>query len=202
MNKLHHKHLFNYFKRYFELSEKEEELIYDYFKLKIVNKGEHLISEGEICQFNSFIVSGALRMYKLDDNFKEYTLQFAFKDWWIGDINSFINEQPSKLNIEAMDNCVLLQIKREDQINLLSSNHKFNTLFRELAEKALIMSNTRTLLNIGENARTRYEAFLKTYEKHISFIPQKYIASYIGVTPEFLSKLRSECKEQMIDSDF
>ncbi len=112
--------------------------------------------------------------------------------WWIGDIGSFHSEEPSKLYIEAMENSVILQIKKEDQLRLFVEYPKFNRIFRVFTENALVASQRRVLQNISSTAEERYLDFVKRYPYFFNRISNVQIASFLGVTPEFLSTIRKK----------
>lgn len=131
-------------------------------------------------------------MYMLDGNGKEHNLQFAVENWWIGDIASFYSEKPSKLNIEAIENSVVLQIKREHQIRLFVEHPKFNRIFRVFTENALVSYQRRVLQNISSTAEERYVDFVERYPHFFNRISNVQIASFLGVTPEFLSTIRKK----------
>ena len=131
-------------------------------------------------------------MYLVDEKGKEHNLQFAVEHWWIGDIGSFHSEKPSKLYIEALENSIILQIKKEDQLKLFLDYPKFNRIFRVLAENAMVSLQNRILQNISSTAEERYLDFLNRYPYFFNRISNVQIASYLGVTPEFLSTIRKK----------
>lgn len=131
-------------------------------------------------------------MYMLDGNGKEHNLQFAIENWWIGDIASFHSEEPSRLFIEAIENSIILQIKKEDQLRLFVDYPKFNRIFRVFTENALVSYQRRVLQNISSTAEERYIDFMNRYPDLFSRISNVQIASFLGITPEFLSIIRKK----------
>ena len=131
-------------------------------------------------------------MYMIDNNGKAHNLQFAIENWWIGDIGSFQSGKPSKLYIEALENSIVLQIKKEDQLKLFVDFPKFNRIFRVFTENALVTTQQRVLQNISSTAEERYLNFLERYPYFFNRISNVQIASYLGVTPEFLSTIRKK----------
>lgn len=131
-------------------------------------------------------------MFYLDNQFKEHNLTFAFENHWIGDIASFITQTPSRLNVQAIENVKVLQISHSDQERLLKQFQPINVLFRKLTEKALSISNDRILNLISSTSAQRYKSFLERYKEFDNRLPNSYVASYIGVTPEYYSKLKKE----------
>ena len=182
--------LITYFEKYLPLEEEEISFLESVFKERKVRRRQFILQEGDVCKVNSFVVEGCFRMYMVDENGKEHNLQFSVENWWIGDIGSFHSEQPSKLYIEAMENSVILQIKKENQLKLFVDFPKFNRIFRVFTEKALISFQRRVLQNISSTAEERYLDFIERYPYFFNRISNVQIASYLGVTPEFLSTIR------------
>ncbi|MCB0539463.1 MAG: Crp/Fnr family transcriptional regulator [Bacteroidetes bacterium] len=184
------KPIIDYFNRLLPLDEEESAVVEQVFKERRVKRRQFILQEGDVCKFNTFVVEGCFRMYMVDDNGKEHNLQFAIENWWIGDIGSFHTGEPSKLNIEAIENAVVLQINKADQLRLYVEYPKFNRIFRVLTENALISSQKRILQNISSTAEERYLDFVQRYPHFFNRISNVQIASYLGVTPEFLSTIR------------
>ncbi len=168
----------------------EADFLKSVFTEKKVRRRQYILQEGDVCHVNSFVVEGCFRMYLVDAQGKEHNLQFAIENWWILDMESFYFGKPSRLNIEAIENSVVYQIKKEDQLNLYVKYPKFNRIFRVLSENALIANQKRVLQNISSTAEERYLNFLNQYPQLFNRISNVQIASYIGVTPEFLSTIR------------
>lgn len=160
------------------------------FKERSVKRRQYILQAGDISKLNTFVVDGCFKMFMIDANGKEHNLQFAIENWWIGDIGSFHSEQPSKLYIEAIENSVILQINKEDQLKLFVEHPKFNRIFRVITENALVSTQRRVLQNISSTAEERYVDFMERYPQFFNRISNVQIASYLGVTPEFLSTIR------------
>lgn len=182
--------LIRYFNKLLPLSEEEKSVVEDLFKLRKIKRRQFILQQGEVSKMNTFVVEGCLKMYMVDSNGKEHNLQFAIENWWIGDIGSFHTEQPSKLYIEAIEDSVILQINKKDQLKLFVEFPKFNRIFRVLTENALVSSQKRVLQNISSTAEERYLDFMERYPYFFNRISNVQIASYLGVTPEFLSTIR------------
>ena len=179
-----------YFEKHLTLTDEEKQVVRKSFSEKRVQRRQYILQAGDICKLNTFVVEGCFRMYMVDDNGKEHNLQFAIENWWIGDIASFHSEEPSRLNIEAIENSIILQIKKEDQLQLFIDYPKFNRIFRVITENALVSYQRRVLQNISSTAEERYVDFMERYPFFFNRISNVQIASFIGVTPEFLSKVR------------
>ncbi|MEN5435426.1 Crp/Fnr family transcriptional regulator [Sphingobacterium faecium] len=184
--------LIDHFKQFFHLNNTEQEEIERLFTSRVIKRKQYLLQEGEVCQHYSFVVSGCFRMFAVDSNFREHNLQFAAEDDWITDFQSFYDQSPSKLYIEAIEPSTVIQIKHEDLLYLYINYHKFDRNFRIITERKLIDYQNRILQNISSTADDRYEAFLKQYPHLINRLPNTQIASYLGITSEFLSKIRKK----------
>jgi len=186
------KPLIDYFEKFLPLNEEEKSIVENVFKERRVKRRQFILQEGDVCVHNTFVVEGCFKMYMVDPNGKEHNLQFAIENWWIGDIGSFHSETPSRLYIEAIENSVILQAKKEDQLKLFVDYPKFNRIFRVLAENAMVSLQNRILRNISSTAEERYLHFLDKHPNLFNRISNVQIASYLGVTPEFLSTIRSK----------
>ena len=171
--------LVTYFENFLPLDEEEKTYLGKVFRERKIRRRQYILQEGEVCRFNSFVVEGCFRMYYVDDNGKEHNLQFAVENWWIGDIGSFHSEEPSKLNIEAIENAVILQIRKEDQLKLFVDFPKFNRIFRVFTENALISFQRRVLQNISSTAEERYLDFIERYPNFFDRISNVQIASFL-----------------------
>jgi len=138
-----------------------------------------------------------LRGYTVDENGFEHILQFAPPDWWIADMYSLITQKSGNLNIDAIEDSEVLLLAKKDQEKLFADVPKFERFFRIITENSLVSSRQRLLDNMSLTAMQRYEVFCHHYPTLIECLPQKLIASYIGVTPEFLSKVKAQYFKQM-----
>lgn len=184
--------LIEYFENFLPLDEEEVAAVNEFFKERRIKRRQFILQEGDVCRHNTFVVQGCLKMYMVDPNGKEHNLQFAVENWWIGDIGSFHSEEPSKLYIEAVEESILLQINKEDQWKLYVDFPKFNRIFRVLAENAMVSLQNRVLQNISSTAEERYLHFLEKHPQLFNRISNVQIASFLGVTPEFLSTIRKK----------
>lgn len=176
------------------ISPNQEELAYfvSLLEFKKVTKKECLLDEGQICRYISFVNSGVLRAYYLDKSGRESTIMFAVTDWWITDMYCFINQQPAMLNIEATEDSTVFQLQKEDLELLYVRVPKFERFFRIIMQNAYIREQLRVIQNLSLTATERYNNFLAKYPQVASQVTQKQIASYLGITPEFLSAIRSK----------
>lgn len=195
MEQMKTKSLIAYFEKIIPLNKEEKSTIDEIFAERRIKRKQFILQEGDVCKYNTFIVEGCFRIYSIDDKGKEHNLQFAVENWWVGDIGSFHSEKPSKLYIEAIENAIVLQCKKEDQIKLYIKHPKFDRIFRVLAENAIVSMQTRILQNISSTAEERYLDFVERYPYFFNRISNVQIASYLGVTPEFLSAIRKRIVE-------
>lgn len=184
--------LIDYFEKHLLLTDEEKAIVQEVFISRSIKRRQFILQQGDVCKHNTFVVKGCFRMYFVDNKGKEHNLQFAVENWWIGDIGSFHTEEPSKLYIEALEPSIILQIDKPNQLKLYVEYPKFNRIFRVLAENALVSNQRRVLQNIGATAEERYLDFLNRYPDFFHRISNVQIASFLGVTPEFLSILRKK----------
>lgn len=155
-----------------------------------IKKKQLLLREGEICNFEAYIVSGCLRTFYIDENGSEVILQFSVEDWWVSDIGSFHDRTPSLLYIEAVEDSKLLTLNPSTKEELLARLPQFERVFRLMIQRHLSALEHRLIRTIAQTAEQRYVEFVRQYPKIALRVPQHYIASYLGMTPEFLSKVR------------
>lgn len=183
--------LLSYFDSLIPLNKGEKELVVAKFHHRLFRKRQYILQEGNLCTHFYFVVRGCLRMYKIDDKGTTHILQFATENWWINDLGSFHSISPSGLNIDALEDTVVLQISRDDLISLYIQAPKFDRIFRVLIENSFVRLQERLLQNISSTAEERYQSFLDIYPHLINRLSQVQIASFLGITPEFLSRLRN-----------
>lgn len=184
--------LIRFFNRFFGLNEKECEEVARLFSQRKIRRKGYLLQEGDVCRHYYFIVSGCFKMFAVDPSGKEHNLQFSAENDWISDLHSFYSEEPSRLYIEALEPSVVLQIQHEDLLYLFINYHKFDRNFRIITERKYIDFQNRILQNISSTAEERYISFTRQYPELLNRIPNTQIASYLGITPEFLSKIRKK----------
>jgi CRP/FNR family transcriptional regulator len=183
--------LVNNIKRYVALEPSDEAQFIKIVRKTRLKKRQFLVQPGFVCQSQSYVLQGALRSYFVNTDGQEHTLQFAVEDWFISDFNSYINQSPASIYVEALEDSVVLQIDYTNVEHLCAANPKFERFFRVVAQKSFAFSQKRILSNLGLSAEERYLEFADMYPKIVQRVPQYALASYLGMTPEFLSKLKS-----------
>ncbi len=183
--------LLDHFQKLIPLSNTEKQLAVDLFKPRLYRKRQYVLQEGDTCNQCNFVVRGCLRMYKVDTGGNIHIIQFASENWWIMDIGSFHDRTPSELNIDALEDTMVLQISYDNLLALYLQAPKFDRIFRVLMENSYVSLQKRLLQNISSNAEEKYLSFIQTYPDLTNRLPQTQIASFLGMTPEFLSRLRN-----------
>lgn len=187
-----HALLMSSIRRHIDPTADEESYFLSLLQTMEVKKRRFLLQEGDVCRHSAFVVNGCMRSYTVDDNGFEHILQFAPEGWWIADMYSFISGRPGQLYIDALEHSELLLLSKSHQEKLYHDVPKFERFFRIIVENSLVAGRQRILDNMSLSATQRYDQFCQQYPTLIHRLPQKQIAAYIGVTPEFLSKLRGE----------
>ncbi|OJZ06529.1 MAG: cyclic nucleotide-binding protein [Sphingobacterium sp. 40-24] len=183
--------LINYFNNLIPLNDEETELVSAYFKPRLYRKRQYVLQEGDVCNHFNFVIRGCLRMYKVDEKGNSHIIQFASENWWLTNIGSFHERKPSELNIDALEDTMVLQISYDNLIALYIQVAKFDRIFRVLIENSFVTLQNRLLQNISSTAEDRYNSFIEVYPHLSNRLPQTQIASFLGITPEFLSRLRN-----------
>lgn len=174
------------------LDKEEADSFISLITYKDVPKQTLLLTEGQACKYLSFVHSGALRSYCLDKEGKESTIMFAVADWWLTDMYCFLNNTPAMMYIETIEDSCILQISRENFDKLFYNIPKFERFFRILMQNAYTREQLRIIENLTLTAGERYDRFLNKYPQIAQQVTQKQIASYLGITPEFLSAIRKK----------
>jgi len=187
--------IIDYVNELVDLTEDEAEMFSSAFQQVKFKKRQFLVQPNFINKHKYFILKGAIRAYVVHKDGTEHTVQLAIDEWWISDYNSYIYQQPASMFVMAMEDCDVLQISFEEEQRLKAMNHKFETFFRIMAEKGAAFLQRRFISSITLSAEERYDLFLEKYPQMITRFPQYVIASYLGMTTQFLSKIRKRKEE-------
>jgi CRP-like cAMP-binding protein len=178
--------------KHIDLTNEEEELFLSMVEVKHYKAKTIVLQSGQICKHSYFVNSGILRSFNINDNIVEHTLTFACAGWWIGDMYSLISQKPGNLFIEVLEDAEVVLLSKENHDILYTKIPKLERFFRILTENSLVAHQERLKDNLSLSAEERFEKFCAKYPTLIQQVPQKHIASYIGVTPEFFSKMKSK----------
>ncbi|MER0438492.1 Crp/Fnr family transcriptional regulator [Emticicia sp. W12TSBA100-4] len=184
----------NYISRFVSLTPEELSVVENCMQLREFPRKTMLLNAGDVCNFEAYVLKGCIREYFIDHKGQELTLEFAVEDWWVSDITSFENQTPSIMYIETLEDCELLVLSRASKDELLARVPKLERMFRLMIQRHLSVLQKRLFRTVSYTAMDKFEEFLRRYPSLPQRVPQHYIASYLGITPEFLSKLR---KRQM-----
>ncbi|MEM9361822.1 MAG: Crp/Fnr family transcriptional regulator [Bacteroidota bacterium] len=183
--------LFSNIKKYVDIDASEENQLKTFFSVNHVSKKTLLLTQGSLCQKFYFVEQGSLRAYHINKAGKESTIMFAVEDWWITDMSAFINKQPASISLETMDDCILYEIDSVSLEKILENMSKLERYFRILFQRAYVREQERVLGIISNTLEQRYLDFVENYPQIVKKVTQKQIASYLGVTPEFLSTIKN-----------
>jgi CRP-like cAMP-binding protein len=176
--------------KHIQLDESEAAYFVSLLKHKIVRKRQFLLQSGEVAKYETFVVKGLLRAYTIDKSGYEHVVMFAMEEWWVSDLYSFLTQTPGNQNIDALEDTEVLQIEKSDLEKLYLQVPKFDRFFRILLQNAFIANQQRIIASISQTAEEQYLAFIKKYPSLEQRIPQHQMASYLGITPETISRIR------------
>ena len=183
-----------YFGRYVEFTDTEMNGIYSELKVRDFQKKEFLLKENTVCKYNYFIVKGVIRSYYIDEKGNEKITQFAIDNWWVTNMESFLKETPSTQYLQALEETTVLYLSKEALEKLYSKYPKLERLFRIITENMLIANLRKSDIFLQMRSKERYINFAKTFPDFMQRVPQYMIASYLEITPEYLSELRRNTK--------
>ncbi|HTF19287.1 MAG TPA: Crp/Fnr family transcriptional regulator [Chryseolinea sp.] len=179
-----------YFHRLIVLNADEKELIQSKFHPHLFLKRQFVLQHGDVCEYFNFVVRGCLRLYKVGADGVYHILQFGTENYWILDLTSFHKKQPAQLDIDALEDTLVLRINHADLIDLYIKAPKFDRIFRVLLENHFMLQQQRMGQLFSSTAEERYQLFMETYPHLLGRLSQVQIAAYLGITPEFLSRIR------------
>ena len=182
--------LLQYVNRYIRPGKKGEDYFCSLLRYTRVRKRQYFIQPDYVCRYQSYVVKGCLRAFIVDNKGEDYTIQFAVEDWWIGDFGSFINQEPATMFVEAIEDSELIQIDYNSVQLLCREVPEFERFFRLITQRSYAFLQKRVISNISMTAEARYLDFVSRYPDIAARVPQYTLASYLGITTEFLSKIR------------
>jgi CRP-like cAMP-binding protein len=181
-----------YLSRCCTLSQEEIELFHSHLKHRVIPKKKLLLEQGQVCNFEAYIIKGCVRKYYVDYDGNEVILQFAIEDWWVSDIASFSEQKPSNQYIETLEDTELLTIDYKSKEFLFERIPGLERLFRIMVQRSYAVLENRFFATVSQTAEERYLDFIKRYPTIPQRVPQHQIASYLGVTPESLSRIKTK----------
>lgn len=184
--------LLAHIKRYVVLNAEEEELLCSRLELKKVKKKTTLLEPGQHCKGNYFVLSGLVRQYFVNSKLNEQIIQFALESWWIADQDSLLNKQPSTTYIQTIEESQLLLLHEKDRLELFDHIPALERYFRVMMQKSFVASQRRIGFIFNQSDEERYFYFTKLFPAFVQRVPQYMLASYLGFTPQFLSRLRAK----------
>lgn len=177
--------------KHISLDNEEQEYFTSLLEMQKVKRKAFLVRKGETAKYTYFITKGCLRNYEIDREGVVHIGLFAIEDWWISDLQSFLTQAPSFGFVDAIEETEVLRLSKTNYENLFEKVPKFERFFRIIHQNAFIALKNRLIDNLSLTAEERYLNFINKYPQFNQRIPQKQIAAYLGITPEFLSMLRS-----------
>ena len=177
--------------RYITLTNEEQEYFVSLLRIVKVRRKQSIVQPEFTCKYRSYVCNGAMRAYLIDKNANEHTIAFAIDDWWITDYNSYIFQLPATLFVEALEQTTLIQLDYNAEQLLKESIPKFEKFFRIVTERAFAFLQKRMLSMLSLTAEERYEDFVNKYPQIALRVPQYALASYLGMSTEYLSKVRN-----------
>ncbi|KFB00872.1 catabolite gene activator protein [Mangrovimonas yunxiaonensis] len=186
------KPLLDYIAQYVALSEEERDFLVSKLRYRRYLKGQFILQQGDVSKTECFIVKGCTKMFFVDDEGQEHIVMFSIEDWWTSDLGSFSAQIPSDFNVQCLEDTETIQFHIDVIEEIFERIPKMERFFRKIIEKAYVSSQKRIVRNFSMAAKARYLYFRETYPKMERRIPQYMIASYLGITKEFLSKIKSQ----------
>lgn len=188
--------LFQKFDEKINMTEEEKAMCKTFFQSKKLRRKQYLLQEGDPCKYISFVEKGILRSYTIDEKGIEHIMQFAFEGWWISDQYSFLTGEPSLYTIDALEDCELLLLSKEAEEEMMEKIPKMERFFRILLQNNLIAMQRRIISSLSRTAEEKYQELLVSCPTIPQRVPQHMMASYLGITPETLSRIRKHISER------
>ena len=189
---MNNKPLLEYINKFISLTVEEENILLSKIVHRNYLKDQYILQQGDVCKSSNFINSGCTKTFYMDKKGQEHIVMFSIEDWWTSDLGSFITQTPSDFNVQCIENTELIQFTHDSLEDLYKQIPKLERLFRKIVERAFVASQKRIVRNFSLTTKERYQIFKKTYPKIDQRIPQYMIASYLGITKEFLSKIKNQ----------
>ncbi|HKK11802.1 MAG TPA: Crp/Fnr family transcriptional regulator [Flavobacteriaceae bacterium] len=184
--------LIKYITKYIALSSHEISVLSEQVKIRHYLKGQYIVQQGDVCKYESFVISGCVKTFFIDPEGNEHVVMFAIENWWTADLGSFITQEPADYNVQCLENTKVAQFSQESLERLYTQIPQLEKFFRIIIQNAFVASQKRIIRNFSLTAKERYLIFRNQYPNIEQRVPQYLIASYLGITKQFLSKIRAE----------
>lgn len=181
------------------MSDEEIDKLLEAFIVKKIKKKQFIIQPDFTVKYRTYVVEGSFRSYVISEDGTDHTIQFAVDDWWISDINSYITQKPATMFAVALEDSIILQIEHDTEQRLKEEFHKIETFFRLGAERTAAFHQRRIIASLTRSAEERYNDFIETYPDLSQRLPQYALASYLGMTTQFLSQIRNRKLKKKTD---
>ena len=186
--------LITHVRKYVSLDEQEAAVLVDHIRHRQIKKKEFLLHEGQVCTANYFVLKGCMRMYFIREDGVEQITQFAIENWWLTDFQSLDWQQPSRFNIQSIEPTALAILDRDKLTPLCDRLPQIDRYLRLVAQRALAANQQLRFYMQSDTSEERYLRFTTGFPEFIQRIPQYMVASYLGFTPEFVSKIKTRRK--------
>ena len=180
-----------YVAKHIQLTEDEASFFISLLRITKIKKKQYLVQPGFTCKYRNYVLKGALRAYLVDNRGQSHTIAFAIEDWWINDVSSYLFQEPGSLFVEAMEDAIVIQLDYESEKLLLEKVPKFEKFFRIVTQRAFASLQKRLLSTLSKTAEERYDEYVQKYPAIVNRFPQYALASFLGFSTEFLSKIRN-----------
>ncbi|GAA4304158.1 Crp/Fnr family transcriptional regulator [Aestuariibaculum suncheonense] len=184
--------LLNSISKYISLTDKEIEYLESKVFVRKYLKGQYIVQQGDVCKYECYVLSGCTKTFYIDKEGQEHIIMFSIEDWWTSDMGSFISQTPADFNVQCLENSELIMISYDVVEDLYREIPQLERFFRKIVERAFVASQKRIVRNFSLTAKEQYLYFREQYPLIEQRIPQYMIASYLGITKEFLSKIKSQ----------
>jgi len=182
----------NHITKRVQLTDAELTEFISFFTPALIKKRQFVVQPNFVARHRNYVIHGAFRGYVVGNEGEEHSIQFAIDDWWISDYNSYVYQQPATMFVVAVEDSLVMQIEYDKEAQLKAQHHKYETFFRIMAERSTAFMQRRLITNLTKTAEERFDEFEEKYHLIARRMPQYAIASYLGMTSEYFSKLRNK----------
>ena len=197
LNRVQYQSFLDNFNRYVQLTSEEESILLPRLKTRTFLKGQYIAQGGDVYKLLTYVLKGKVRTFYLDRNGHEHIVSFGVENWWVGDLSSFMSQAPADYDVQCLEKTEVVQFSYDQMEQLFRDLPKMERFFRLVLQNAYIKSQKRIVRNHSLSARERYLLFCEEYPEMVERFPQYMIASYLGITKEFLSNIRKQLSKEL-----